>query len=182
MLSSKVVRGWIALPLYVSESSARGEAAYVMADGHAYWERLRGASDLYHMHQVERIFIRDEKSLSTYNFVKKRNDQLVDRAIDYLTWHGVPREAIGTIPVDNETWFSSLNEAKAIAKEMPDIKEIVVVTSAPHTRRSQLCFQRTLPAAVSVQIYAPSPPRDSSEIFEPLWYEYLKLAIYYFAA
>ena len=47
--SFKSIRGILTIPLYISDDSARGEAAYVMADGHAYWGRLNGAADLYHM-------------------------------------------------------------------------------------------------------------------------------------
>ena len=36
-LSSKHVRGIVALPLFIDEEPVRSEYAYVMADGHAYW-------------------------------------------------------------------------------------------------------------------------------------------------
>jgi len=176
--SIKPVRGWLAAPLYVCDNDPKTEIAYVMSDGHAYWERLHGASDLYHMRKIKRILISHEESYSHYNFVKKKNDILYERAIDYLVWKGVPREAIETIPVNHDAWLSSLGEAQQIAKSVPNLQSITVVTSAPHTRRSLLCFERSLPEDVEVKIYAPSGPVESWEINEPLWSEYLKLLIY----
>ena len=179
--SFKPVRGVLTLPLYVSDESARGEAAYVMADGHAYWGRLNGAADLYHMRRVEKILIPHEESISLFNFVKQRNDQVYERAIDYLVWKGVPKDDIETIPVDPSSKLSSLGEARQVAKHKPDLKSIVVVTSAPHTRRSFMCFQRSVPDHWNVSIYADSPPEDSQELFEPLWMEYAKMFVYFFA-
>ena len=43
-LSSKHVRGIVALPLFIDEEPIRSEYAYVMADGHAYWERSVSSS------------------------------------------------------------------------------------------------------------------------------------------
>ena len=70
--SIKEVRAWILLPLYVHDEEAAGDLAYVMADGSAYWERLRAASDLYHMHRVPMIYILDQPTPAKYNFVSKR--------------------------------------------------------------------------------------------------------------
>ena len=134
------------------------------------------------MGHIQKIYLRDEKTLWQYDFVKKKSDFLVDRAMEYLVWNGVPTEAIGKIPVHPSSHLGSLGEAQMLAKKLPNIDSITVVTSAPHTRRARLCFQRTLPSTTKVNIYAPSPPKDSSEINAPIWAEYLKLLIYYIAA
>ena len=180
--SFKPIRGILTIPLYISDDSASGEAAYVMADGHAYWGRLNGAADLYHMRRVEKILIPHEETISLFNFVKQRNDQLFERAIDYLVWKGVPKDDIETIPVNPLSRLSSLSEAQQVAKHKPNLDSIVVVTSAPHTRRSLLCFQRTVPKDWEVSVYADSPPEESRELFEPLWIEYVKMIVYLFAA
>ena len=182
LLTSPGVRSFVSYPLYVNDEAPRGDAAYVMADGFAYWERLLAASDLYNMKRVPRIIILDEQEPDRYNFVKQRSDMLVDRAIDYLEWHGVPRDKIATVPVNPEAWFGSLSEAQSVAKAMPDLKSIVVVTSAAHTRRSLLCFRRSLPEDVRVQVFAPGPPSQSWEIGSPIWIEYAKLLVYYVVA
>ncbi len=182
LMTFSTVRGIVAYPLYVSDADPSADVAYVMADGFAYWERLHAASDLYNMKKVLRIVIRDERERSMYNFVKRRSDLLVDRAIDYLQWHGVPRDRVSTIPAGDDTTFGSLSEARMLASELPDLKSIVVVTSSMHTRRSRLCFRRSLPEDVRVKVYAPGVPSESWEIDSPIWVEYVKLLVYYFVA
>ena len=184
LLSNKPIRGWVAAPLFVCDQGQNldSELAYVMADGHSYWERLHGASDLYHMGHIKKIYLRDEKIMWQYDFVKQKSDFLVDRAIEYLVWNGVPADAIDTIPIHPTARLGSLGEAEMLAQTLPNVQSITVVTSAPHTRRARLCFERTLPNTAKISIYSPSPPQDSSEINEPLWAEYLKLIIYYVVA
>ncbi|EMI16542.1 hypothetical protein RMSM_06553 [Rhodopirellula maiorica SM1] len=182
LLSFSMVRGIVAMPLYVHDADASGEAAYVMADGYAYWERLRAASDLYHMNRVKRIMILDERDNGGFNFVRRSSDTRVQRAIDYLVLHGVPAEKVTKIPAEVEPALGSLSESRAVARLEPDLGSLVVVTSAPHTRRSRLCFERSMPEDVEVQVYAASGPSESSEVDAPIWIEYVKLVIYYFVA
>lgn len=182
LLSFSSVRGIVAMPLYVHDSDASGEAAYVMADGYAYWERLRAASDLYHMKRVKRIMILDELEDGGFNFVRRSSDTRVQRAIDYLVLHGVPAERVTKIPAEVEPALGSLSESRVVASVEPGLRRLVVVTSAPHTRRSRLCFERSMPAEVQVQVYAASAPSESSEVDAPIWIEYVKLVIYYFVA
>ena len=177
------VRTGLSYPLYVHEPGARGDAAYVMADGYAYWKRLRTASDLYRERRVPKIYLLNERQIFGYNFDIKRLETQTERAIRFLVWHGVPESAIELVTVRGDTTFGSLSEAQAFAElELPQVKRVVVVTSAPHTRRSKLCFRRCLPDDVSVQSFAASKLSSSTELYEPIWMEYLKLAVYYFVA
>ena len=182
LLSSSTVRGFLIWPLYVNDAEASGEVAYVMADGPAVWERLRAASDLYHWGRVKRIVLLEEVKTAGYNFIRQQSDTRVQREIDYLGLYGVPPEKIDTIPQINNAAMGSLSEAKQFAKFMPNVKSVVVVTSAPHTRRSKLCFVRSLPAEVSVSSYAASVPAQSDEIRSPIWWEYGKLVVYWISA
>jgi uncharacterized SAM-binding protein YcdF (DUF218 family) len=182
LLSFSSIRGIVAYPLYVHDSNAKGEAAYVMADGYAYLERLRTASDLYHMNRVPQILLANESQSAGYNFTKGRSETRVERAIDYLTLHGVPRDKISTIDFQLDATYGSLSEARNVAAQQPDIKQLVVVTSAPHTRRSRLCFRRAMPSNVVVNVYSATSPRRSAEISSPIWVEYLKLLVYFFVA
>ena len=180
--SFKPVRALLTVPLYLSEEDPKAEAAYVMADGHAYWGRLSAAADLYHLRKVDKIIISHEQTLAQYNFKKQKNELLFERAIDYLIWQGVAAEAIETIPVDHSGNLGSLSEARQLVKFKPNLSSVVVVTSAPHTRRSLLCFERNAPEQWKIAIYSDSEPIDSPELFEPLWLEYVKLIVYYVTA
>lgn len=181
--SIKEVRAWILLPLYVHDEEAAGDLAYVMADGSAYWERLRAASDLYHMHRVPMIYLLDQPTPAGYNFVSKRSESVTERAIAYLETFGVPKDAIRTVAAQENALMGSLSEAEAVQRLLPkNIGQIVVVTSAPHTRRSQMCFQRSLSANVQVKMYSATIPVHSDELYAPLSHEYFKLFVYYFLA
>ncbi|TWT81125.1 hypothetical protein CA13_25730 [Planctomycetes bacterium CA13] len=182
LLSFHSIRGFVAYPLVVHDPEASGDAAYVMADGHAYWERLHAASDLFHMRKVPRLIILAESETAGYNFVQQRSETRLEKAIAYLEWLGVPAEKVSTVSVETPVMFGSLSEARAVAEQQPGLKSIVVVTSAPHTRRSRLCFRRSLSKQVNVQVYSASDVGEGSEIDSPLWIEYIKLLIYLFVA
>jgi hypothetical protein len=171
------------LPLYVHDKDAAGDVAYVMADGSAYLERLRAASDLFHLNRVPIIYILDEHRPAGYNFVSKRLESVAERAIASLETFGVPKDAIRTVTAQDNALMGSLSEAVAVQRILPkSVDQIVVVTSAPHTRRSRMCFQRSLASEVQIKIYSASIPLDSDELHEPIFHEYFKLFVYYFLA
>lgn len=173
------VRGWLSLPLYVHDEQAQGDLAYVMAGGVAYMERLRAAADLYHMHRIDEIYLLDEQQATGYDFVHHRSQKKVERATAYLGLLGIPRNVIRFVPEQENAWMGSLSEAQMFTANRPQtLSSLVVVTSAPHTRRSRLCFRRSLPSKITVHVYAASPPAQSAEIYMPLWHEYLKLLVY----
>ena len=182
LMSFPEVRGVVAYPLYAHDENASGEVAYVMADGPAYWERLRAASDLYHMERVNRIVVLNETRSDGYNFILKKSNTRFERSIAYLGLFGVPANAIESIPEVTNAKMGSMSEANSFANTFPETKNIVVVTSAPHTRRSKLCFQRAFKSNANVSVYSASKPPESSEIMGALWIEYVKLVVYFVAA
>ena len=182
LMSFPTVRAFVAYPLFVNDQQATGEIAYVMAGGEAYWERLRAASDLYHWHRIKKIAILEETQSASYNFVRKKSDTRLERAMDYLALYGVPGEVVSAVPASDSAMFGSMSEAQGFAAKFPDVNQVVVVTSAPHTRRSLLCFQRALTRDCEVSAYAATPLGDSSEIASPIWIEYVKLVVYLFVA
>ena len=180
-LSFPPIRGIVAYPLYVSDNSPEGDVAYVMADGFAYWERLHAASDLYHQGRVPRIVILEENATSQFSYVRHRSETVSERAIEFLDTLGVPKQKVSTIKTTSTPLFGSWSEALAFADQQPAVNQVVVVTSAPHTRRSRLCFRRALPGDVQIMVYAPTNPAESWEVFDPIWMEYVKLGVYWVA-
>ena len=181
-MSFPAVRGIVAYPLVIHEPDAKGEIAYVMADGPAYWERLRAASDLFHQHQVDQIVILQEERSDGFNFKKQRSETRFERSIDFLAMYGIERKFVSGVIQAPFARFGSLSESQGVAQQYPNLKSIVVVTSAPHTRRSKLCFERSLPQEVKISVFSASAPSSSSEIHSPLWIEYVKLVVYFFVA
>ncbi|MCP4891615.1 MAG: YdcF family protein [Planctomycetaceae bacterium] len=184
LLSFSSVRALVALPLIVHDEAARGDVAYVMADGPASWERLRAASDLYHWGRIKRIVVLNEQRGAGYNFTLHRTESRVERVTDYLKSYGVPLDSISTINPEGLSKFGSLNEARSFASQEADLESLVVVTSPPHTRRSLLSFRRSLPKDVKITSYSARGDHasDSAEIHSPLWIEYSKLIVYWFVA
>lgn len=176
------VRAWLAAPLVVQNTHARGDACYVLAGGGSLRERLDAAADLVQMGRVPLILLMRDDRRGQYSFKAKTSWTGSQWATDYLAWRGVPKEWIVLLPqVDG--LFGTLVEARAVAKPLPkNVKSLVVVSSAPHMRRVVLAFKRSLPADVSVVPYAATSMENSFELHHPIWLEYLKLLVYYLVA
>lgn len=177
--SLEFVRVALCWPLYVHHADAAGDAGYVMAGGYAYLERLRAASDLYHMHRVKEVVLLDETKSAGYDFVHHRSQSRAERAAAYLNFLGVPEDKIRFVPEQLSVSMGSLSEAQSFAGLYgSDYTSVVVVTSAPHTRRSLMCFRRSMPENVKLSVYAASDINGSAELCSPLWHEYFKLLVY----
>ncbi|MDB4494570.1 YdcF family protein [bacterium] len=162
--------------------TTNADIAYVMSDGHAYWNRLYAASDLYHMGKIKTIAVQENPTSSRYDFVLRRSQTVTQRSIRYLENLGVPVDRIITVAGVDSPALGSWSEAQAFANEFPETPNVVVVTSSPHTRRSLMCFERAMPASCQVSVYPDSLPDEGAELFAPIWHEYGKLAIYWFIA
>jgi hypothetical protein len=172
------VRAILAAPLVISDESARGDACYVMAAGNAMTERLAAASDLYHMNRVPLIILMDSSERGPYSFPAQASWSPAQWSVEYLAWRGIPKEKI-QIVAEVKGPLGTLSEAKNIAKTLPsNIKRLVLVTSAPHTRRSLLAFKKSLPSSVTITPFAASGFETSAECFHPIWLEYCKLLVY----
>ncbi|MDB4644850.1 YdcF family protein [Rubripirellula sp.] len=182
LLSTTWFRAWVSYPLHVSNMTSNCEIAYVMSDGHAYWNRLSAASDLFHMGKTQTIAIQENPTTSRYDFVRMRSPTVTQRSIRYLEHLGVPEDRIVTVSGTETPALGSWSEAQAFASEFPNATNVVVVTSSPHTSRSLLCFKRAMPTSCQVQVLADSLPEEGAELFAPIWPEYGKLAVYWFVA
>jgi len=180
--SSVAVRKLLAGPLVVHNDNARGNACYVMAGGGSLPERLAAGADLVQMGRVGTLYVMEDNSKGSYSFKAKRSLTRTEWAIDYLTWRGVPRERIVALRHIGGL-FGTLKEARNVTELLPpDVKTLVLVSSAPHMRRSVLAFKRSLPVTVRVEPYAATDLINSYELYQPLWIEYLKLLVYFVIA
>ena len=177
-----IVRNWLAAPLVLNVTNARGDICYVLAGGGAITERLDAASDLIQMGQVPTILLMRNDKQGAYNF-KDNNSWTGTRwLLDYLAWRGVPNHRI-TLLKEAHGLFGTLAEARNVAKQLPkNVKSLVVVSSAPHMRRTVLAFRRSLPVDIKVIPYAATTFENSYEMYHPIWLEYLKLLVYYVVA
>ena len=180
--SSALVRSWLAAPLVVHEENARGNSCYVMAGGGALWERLDAAADLVQMGRVDSIILMKDDTVGQFSFKANTSWTRTQWAADYLAWRGITADRIQWIP-QTEGLLGTLTEARTVAKNMPkSVKTLVVVSSAPHMRRTVLAFTRSLPSDVRVVPYAATSFVTSYEMHHPIWLEYLKLLLYFMIA
>ena len=181
--SVRPVRTLLTAPLVVSNGSASGDAAYVLAGGSPLRERLDAAADLYLMKRVPMIILMRDDQQSSFSFKAEMNWTATQWSLDFLEWRGVPRDKVLLFDSRATTHLGTLNEARSLAPALPDkVTRLVLVTSPAHTRRSLLAFRRSLPARVALASYAAVDIDHSVEFYNPLWLEYLKLLIYTFVA
>jgi uncharacterized SAM-binding protein YcdF (DUF218 family) len=176
------VRAWFAAPLVISDESAQGEYCYVLAGGNAYWERLATAADLLQSGRVRGILVMRESRRSSYSFKAQSSRSVTQWALAYLAWRGVPYDKV-TVLEQAEGFLGTLSEARNVANRLPkDVTSLVLVTSAPHMRRTMLAFRRALPVRVRSVPYIATGYEESAEMFFPIWVEYLKLLVYFVVA
>jgi uncharacterized SAM-binding protein YcdF (DUF218 family) len=172
------VRVFLSAPLVVEDPDPRGDACYVLADAGAFRERLGAAAHLYNLGRIARIIFMRDNTPSAYNFVARAHWTSTDWALDFLTHRGVPRDRIIVIDAASGI-LGTLREARNLGKLLPqDVKKLVLVSSAPHMRRSMLTFRRVLPREISLVSCPATPYTASYEYYYPIWIEYLKLAVY----
>ena len=177
--SVPVLRALLTSPLVVSDSAAAGDAAYVLAAGSAFWERLEAVTDLYHEGRVPLIIIMRDDSLDRYNFKDRSSWTPTLMALDFLRWRGIPAQDVLTLEFPKKSYFGTLAEARSLAAILPpQVKRLVLVTSPAHTRRSLLAFKQSMPAHVVLLPYAATSIGNSVEFYSPLWLEYFKLLVY----
>lgn len=176
------VRVALSGPLFVNDIHAEGDVAYVLSGGNAIWERLRAAADLYHLNRTKEIILLEDNRVSSYSFIERQSWRATQWQIAYLKWLGVPESNVNIYSDTQQALFGTLKEARIVATQLPDsVSSLVIVTSAPHTRRSLLAFERNLPD-IAVSVYAATEIYHSSEFFYPIWVEYVKLLVYWIAA
>jgi uncharacterized SAM-binding protein YcdF (DUF218 family) len=173
------VRRMLSAPLVVSNGSASGDAAYVLADGSALWERLDAAADLYLMKRVPLIILMRDDNTSAFSFKAHASWTVTQWSLDFLQWRGVPTEKVLVFDSRATTRLGTLNEAQSLAMALPtNVARLVLVTSPAHTRRSVLAFTRSFRARAAIVPFAATAVDQSAEYYSPLWLEYLKLLIY----
>ncbi len=180
--SSPPIRKFVAAPLVVHDVDARGDACYVLAGGVSTWERLAAGADLIQWKRVPRLLLMRNDGTYPYSFKAQASWTGTQWQMDYLAWRGVSLDRVVALEMP-EGLFGTLNEARNVAKLLPrDVKKLVVVSSPAHMRRVVLAFRRSLPTEVEVVPFAATSFEQSSEMYYPIWIEYLKLLVYYVVA
>lgn len=174
------VRSLLARPLIVHDAEASGDAAYVLAGGNAFRERLEAAADLVHLGRVPVIYLTANHTRGRYHFPSRTGRQVMAWDLDYLRWLGIDDTQVRFIEPGHGARLHTLDEARQMARaaERDGVRRLVVISSPAHMRRAMMAFRHALPVDVQVKPFAARRFIHSVEADRPLWREYLKLAIY----
>jgi uncharacterized SAM-binding protein YcdF (DUF218 family) len=175
--------------LIVNEPLPAVDAIVVLSGSATFRERVQHAATLYSAGLARRIILTNDNLRSGWSSTAQRNPFYHELAKDELVRSGVPPQNIEIIMIP--TWGTH-DEALKLKQycEKHDIRSIVVVTSAYHSRRALWTFRQVFrdtnrvigidPAAAGIQ----TPPPATWWLNRFGWSlvpnEYLKLVGYWF--
>jgi len=188
LLASVWFISWLAARwLIVAEPLNRADAIVVLSGSSTFTERVHHAADLYGQHRSQKILLTDDNRQGGWSVSEQRNPYFYERARDELTKRGVPLQDIEILkPPVQSTW----DEATLLREyaKTHNLRSLLIVTSAYHSRRALWTFKRQLRAngtqlgvdPVEAGIQTPSPVTWWLHVrgWQMVFIEYLKL-IYY---
>ena len=172
------VRRVLATPLIARDPGGNADAAYLLAGGDAFRERLSAAVSCFHAGRVPLLILqRDDRPSALHHSGERWT--ATEWAVAYLEWRGVPRDRILVIAPGPRRGLGTASEARNVASNLPaGTQQLLLITSAAHTRRTLLVFRRRLPRGVKPIPRPATPYTVSLELHRPLWIEYVKLLVY----
>ena len=141
--------GWIFLApllanfLIVENSIEKAEAILVLGGSSTYIERNREAAEAYKNGVASKIFLTNDGEKGRWSPAEQKNPTFAELAKRELIRQGVPEEAIEILP---EIVEGTNYEADVFAKTAQErqMKSVLLVTSAYHSRRTLWTFERAV--------------------------------------
>jgi uncharacterized SAM-binding protein YcdF (DUF218 family) len=144
--------------LIVEQPLEKADAILVLAGSHTYLERTQKAAELFKKGVAPRVFLTDDGEQAGWSKTERRNPPFVELARNSLIANGVPTENIEILepPVSGTIYEARVLSEKA---RTANLKSVLIVTSAYHTRRAFSTFQRVFSKNNQpVQLGIASPP------------------------
>jgi uncharacterized SAM-binding protein YcdF (DUF218 family) len=182
------VAPFLAESLIVGKPVERADAILVLGGSATFKERTGKAAELYRKGISAKILLTDDGGQAGWSRAEQRNPKFVELARKALIERGVPADAIEII---EPTVEGTIDEARAFSEKAKDgnLKSVLLVTSAYHTRRALWTFTRVLgESGVEIGIESAQtgiqtpPPRDwwlSKAGWNLVAGEYVKSAYYW---
>lgn len=177
----------LARRLVIEKPLEKADAIVVLSGSTAYEERTKKAAELFARGVASRVYLTDDGERAGWSQVEQTNLPFVELARRKLIENGVPADAI-KILTGQVTGTESEASVMAIEADLAEIRSLIIVTSAYHTRRSLRTFEKALGPEVTVGIEH-SPITHESPTPEFWWLrpngwssvgaEYVKSAVYY---
>lgn len=180
-----LIAPFLAKNLIVEKSLEKSDAILVLSGGSAFVERTHRAAELYKKGVAPKIFLTNDGGQGGWDKVEQRNPYFYEKARWELIKQGVPESAIEVLPEIVEGTHDEAVLLEKIVRER-NLKSILPVTSAYHTRRTLSTFQKVFGEKIEIGIAAPEIPTPSPDywwLFRQGWrniaLEYLKIFYYW---
>ena len=180
----------LAESLIVEKPLERVDAILILSGSSTYLERTQKAAEIYKTGTAPKIFLTDDGSRGGWDKQERRNPFFAERARWELIKHGVPEEAIETLPGVVEGTQDEAILAEKLLRER-NLRSVLLVTSPYHTRRTLSTFETLLHKNIgAVEIGITSPPPGQQSPLPNYWWlsvrgwrfvagEYLKIVYYW---
>jgi len=163
------------------------QAVVVLSGSSVYAERIRHASELYFQNRAPTILLTNDGVRRGWSRRLQTNPRSIERGKDGLIAAGVPADRIVMLPGRVTSTYDEALAVRAYARNA-ELRSVLIVTSAYHSRRALWVFTRVLAGeGVSVGV-DPAPPGFLSPAPDAWWLtrrgwwavaaEYPKLAYY----
>ena len=185
-----LIAPFLAKNLIVEKTLEKADAILVLGGSSAYIERTRKAAELYKTGVAPKIFLTNDGGQGGWNQKEKRNPYFYEKARWELLAQGVPESAIEVLPEIVEGTQDEAVLFEKIVRER-NLKSVLLVTSAYHTRRTLSTFETVLHDKIdAVEIGIASPPTGLQTPSPNYWWlvptgwqfvagEYLKIIYYW---
>lgn len=190
LLSWVFAAPYLAENLIVEKKLEKADAILVLGGSSTYVERTQKAVELYKTGIAPRIFLTDDGKRAGWSRAEKRNPPYVELARKRLIDGGAAAE---NIEILQPTVAGTIDEARVLAdkSKSENLRAVLIVTSAYHTRRALWTFERAFAAAnlkTELGIAAASPGEQTPEA--KYWWlsrrgwnlvagEYVKFVVYW---
>ncbi len=176
---------FLAKNLIVEKPLESADAILVLSGGSAFVERTHRAAELYRQSVAPKIFLTNDGVQGGWNQQEQTNLFFYEQARRELINQGVPEDAIEVLPEIVEGTNDEAILFEKIVRER-NLKSILLVTSAYHTRRTLSTFKKVFGEKIEIGIAAPEIPTPSPYywwLFRQGWrniaLEYLKIFYYW---
>jgi len=136
-----LVAPFLAKNLIVEKPLEKADAILVLGGSHTFVERTAKAAELYKQGVAPKIYLTDDGEQAGWSASERRNPPFVDLARQSLIAGGVAAE---NIEILESRVSGTIDEARLLSEtaKRANLKSILIVTSAYHTRRAFATFQK----------------------------------------
>lgn len=170
LITWALVAPFLAKILIVEKPLEKADAILVLGGSRTYAERAGKAAELFRDGVAPKIYLTDDGEQAGWSAAEQRNPAFVELARNSLIAGGVAPENIEILA---PSVAGTIDEARLLAEKArtADLKSVLIVTSAYHTRRAFSTFQKVFAENnPSVTLGITAPPAGLQTPRPALWW------------